>query len=107
MELLEEVIRKYAFIRLTKIFHIPENSLSLSDRFGEELKSTYISDFKSNEFDFVLDDIKDVATKDILKMIKDGTYEIRTVEDYCNHMIICASKKTEEVIRILDISEKN
>jgi len=55
--------RKYALRRLTKIFHLPENSLRLSDRFGEELKSTFVSNLK-NEFDLVLDDIKDAATKE-------------------------------------------
>ena len=38
--------RKYALRRLTKIFHLSENSLRLSDRFGEELKSTFVSNVK-------------------------------------------------------------
>lgn len=43
-----------------------------------------ISDFKRNEFDLLLDDIRDVANREIAAELDKGVLVIDTVGDYCN-----------------------
>ena len=62
-----------------------------------------VSDFKCNEFDIIDHDIHDVADRKVSKEMSDGFLVIRTVEDYCNHMIRCYETKPHDVKRVLGI----
>ncbi|MBR0566158.1 hypothetical protein J5J83_08520 [Azoarcus sp. L1K30] len=97
----EEVVRQHALQRLAEVFRFPESSLSNEARFGHELKAAPASDFKSNEFDIIDDDIKDVADSLLLKKMLQGVLVIRTVGEYCDHMVKCSSLKPKEVARVL------
>jgi hypothetical protein len=97
----EEVVRRYSLRRLAEVFGVSEASLSLNARFGEELKADPPSDFKANQFDIVDRDIKDVADKQILKEMVQGKLVIRTVGDYCDHMVRCSKINPEEVSYVL------
>lgn len=97
----EALIRQHALLRLAKIFRVPVESLSIDMRFGEELKAEPASCFKDNEFDVIDNDIKDVADKQLLKEMARGAVEIRTVEDYCDHMVRCNAIKPIDVARLL------
>jgi hypothetical protein len=97
----EDLIRQHALRRLAEVFRVPESSLSSEARFGQELKAAPASDFKSNEFDVIDDDIKDVADRRLLKEMARGLLVINTVGDYCEHMVRCSSLKPKEVARIL------
>jgi hypothetical protein len=99
----EELIRQHALLRLAKVFRVPIESLSLDMRFGEELKAGPVSHFKENEFDAIDNDIKDVANKQILKDFSRGSLEIRTVANYCDHMVQCYAIKPVEVARLLHL----
>jgi hypothetical protein len=61
----EEVVRRYSLRHLSEVFGVPEASLSLGARFGQELKANPASDFKANQFDIVDGDIRDVADKQL------------------------------------------
>jgi hypothetical protein len=97
----EDLILRHALRRLVEVFGVPESSLSREARFGHELKAVPASDFKSNEFDVIDNDIKDVADRRLLKEMAQGLLVIRTVRDYCEHMVRCSSVKPEEVARVL------
>jgi hypothetical protein len=97
----EEVIRRHSLRHLAEVFGLPESSLSLDSRFGQELKANPASDFKANQFDIIDGDIKDVADKRLLKEMAQGTLVIQTVGDYCEHMVRCSSLNPEEVARVL------
>lgn len=99
----EEDIRRYSLLRLAEVFGVFEASLSLSARFGEELKANPASDFKENQFDLIDHDIKDVADKRILMEMAQGSLVIQTVGDYCEHMIRCSRINPEEVARVLQL----
>jgi hypothetical protein len=97
----EDVIRQYALRRVAEVFGVSEISLSNEARFGYELTAAPVSDFKMNEFDMIDDDIKAVADRQILKEQSQGVLVIRTVGEYCDHMVRCNSRKPKEVARIL------
>lgn len=97
----EEVVRRHALRHLAEVFGVSEASLSPDARFGQELKANPASDFKTNQFDIVDNDIRDVADKRLLKEMAQGKLVIQTVGDYCEHMVRCSSINPEEVVRVL------
>ncbi|MCD0258408.1 hypothetical protein JWH06_09490 [Xanthomonas melonis] len=101
MEALEQMIRASAIARLAKIFHLPVTKLSPDLRFGTDLAASFVSDFRSNELDQVNDDIRDVADRAITKELGTGQFTIRTVGDYCDHMIRCSKVRPKDVKRSL------
>lgn len=71
--------------------------------FGEDLKSSGRSDFKYNEYDQMLHDIRDVADRQSLKEIDSGALEIRTVAEYCDHMVRCYRTNEKAVLSALGL----
>jgi hypothetical protein len=99
----EQVVREHALHRLADVFQVAAASLSLDDRFGEELKAAPATDFRSNEFDTLDDDIKWVADKPLLRAMARGDLVIHTVGDYCDHMVRCSQIKATRVAEILKL----
>ena len=97
----EEVVRMHALRRLAEVFGVPEASISIDARFGQDLKADTRSDFKANQLDIIDFDIKDVADKRLLKEMAEGKVVIQTVGDYCQHMVRCSSINPDEVVRVL------
>ncbi|GKT21936.1 hypothetical protein [Acidovorax sp. SUPP3334] len=97
----EELVRLRALQHLAEVFGVPEESLSLDARFGQELRANPVSDFKENQFDIVHNNIKDVADKRLLKEMAQGRLVIRSVGEYCEHMVRCSNINPEEVVRVL------
>jgi hypothetical protein len=58
-------------------------------RFGDDLQSSFVSDWRYNEFDQILHDIRDVAGGEALKALDAGTLVITSVGDFCGHMVRC------------------
>ena len=102
----EEQVRQYARFRVARLFNVNPDSLALDAVFGTDLKASFVSDFKANEFDQIDYDIRDVADRHILKKLGSGALVIRTVGDYCNHMVRCYSTKPQDVMRVLQPSEQ-
>lgn len=71
--------------------------------FGEDLKSGGRPDFKHNEYDQMLHDIRDVADRQSLKKIDSGALEIRTVAEYCEHMVWCYHTNEKAVLSTLGL----
>lgn len=105
MDEFEITIRKHALKRLASVFNVEVDALPLAARFGEDLKARPASDFKANEFDIIDGDIKDVADKPLRKAMSRGELEIRTVADYCDHMVRCYAIKPKDVARLLSLSQ--
>ncbi len=99
----EGKVREYALLRVAYLFNVERHLLSLNARFGEELKASFVSDFKANEYEQLDRDIKDVADRQISQELSSGTLVIRTVGEYCDHMVRCYRTKPDEVIRVLRI----
>lgn len=99
----EQLVRQYALRRLAEVFQVTEESLSGTDRFGEELKAAPPTYFRFNEFDTLDEDIKWVADKRLLREMATGNLVIRTVEDYCDHMVHCSRLNNERVAEILKL----
>lgn len=76
-------------------------TLTLNAEFGQELEASFVSAWKANEFDRLDDDIHDVADRQILKELGSGALVIRTVGDYCEHMVRCYQTKPQDVIHVL------
>jgi hypothetical protein len=100
----EDMVRRHARQRLAEVFRVPENSLTDQARFGYELTAAPPADFRLNEFDAIDADIKDVADRQILKEMAKGSLVIRTVGDYCAHMVRCSHVNPKEVARILRLT---
>jgi hypothetical protein len=97
----EDVVRQYALRRLAEVFCVPESELPNEARFGYELRAVPASCFKLNEFDLIDSDIKDVADRRLLKEMSRGELVIRTVGEYCEHMVKCYLIKPKEVAQVL------
>ncbi|HUG76660.1 MAG TPA: hypothetical protein VML57_04155 [Burkholderiales bacterium] len=105
MEISEEQVRRYAQLRIAKLFHVEPEALSLQAVFGDVLKASFVSDFKANEFEQLDRDVKDVADRQTLQELASGALVIRTVDDYCDHMVRCYRTKPEEVMRVLRMAK--
>ncbi|MGE0383047.1 MAG: hypothetical protein AB7O90_19615 [Hyphomicrobium sp.] len=100
----DESIRRHALLRISRLFNVEAGSLPTDASFGKELRPSFVSDFKVNEFDRLDNDIKDVADREILKELRSGVLTIRTVRDYCEHMVRCYRTRPDEVIHVLQIT---
>lgn len=89
--------------RIAEIFHLEVKSVKMEMVFDRDFSGSKPSDFKWNEFDRVFHDIRDVASKKVLHEINSGVLTIRTVDDYCNHMIRCYQENAVEVVRLLKL----
>ena len=97
----EQKIRAASRARITRLFGCREGSLRDRDRFDSDLKPSFKSDFRYNEIDQILHDIRDVADKSNLRELNSGRIEIRTVGDYCDHMVRCYATVPEEVEAVI------
>ncbi len=98
----EQQIWQKSVLRLTKVFSIDEDRINLSDRFGVELKASFVSDFKDNELDIISNDIHDVADKKSASDLEAGRLVITTVSDYCEFMVRCSRSNLKEVMQKLE-----
>ena len=92
--------------KIAKVFGVQADGVRPEYVFGEDLKSSSRSDFKYNEFDQMLHDIRDVADRQVLKEIDSGALEIRTVAEYCDHMVRCYSTNEKAVTDVLGLSHR-
>lgn len=99
----EEELRWAAKAKVAHIFNLDASQLDLNAVFGEDLISTRTSDFRENEYDKLDHDIRDVADRSIRKELGSGKLIIRTVGDYCEHMVRCYGVKPKEVIYVLGL----
>jgi len=97
----EDLIRERAFARIAEIFNVATPLLRKDAKFGVDLKASFVSDFRHNEFDKVDQDIHDVANQTIAAELSKGVVTIRTVEEYCNYMVRCYEAKPDDVKKIL------
>lgn len=102
---LETVVRDKALLRLADIFQVSVTSLHDDLILGADLKASFVSDFRRNELDLVHDDVYDVADRSLTKELMSGRLVIRTVGDYCSHMIRCSRVRMADVARLLKIKE--
>lgn len=100
----EKLIREKALLRLSGIFGVPVADLNPGRRFGgDDLRVSFVSDFRRNELDRVTDDIFDVADRAITKEISLGRLKMQTVGEYCDLMVRCSRTKEKAVKKLLGI----
>lgn len=100
----EGAVRRHCLRHIAEVFRVSEASLSLDARFGHELSADPRSNFKRNQFDVLDDDIRDVADTRQLEEMAQGRLVIRTVGEYCEHMVRCSRINPEEVCYVLHLS---
>lgn len=100
-------IRDRAILRLAEIFHMPTSDMQSELRFGIDLRASFVSDFRRNELDIVSDDIHDVADRSIAKEFESGQLVIKTVGDYCDHMVRCSKVNPKDVNHLLGVYEQD
>jgi hypothetical protein len=105
MDKIEKYIWNAAMRRVAGVFRKPLDDISPKLKFGEDLKCSFVSNFRRNELDIILDDIHDVADWEAVRDIAAGILVIRTVQDYCEHMIHCYVTKPIIVRQVLHIDE--
>lgn len=103
VQVLGHAIRDAAKRRVADIFRLDPAALSDSAEFGTTLRASFVSDFRRNEFDILLDDVRDVADEVVLREIESEALVIRTVADYCDHMVRCFVSRPAEVRRVLGL----
>lgn len=99
----EKVIRERAHARVARVFGLAADALQPGAEFGKELKASFVSDFRHNEFDKLDQDIKDVADRATRKRLGSGELVIRTVADYVDHRVACYATNPREVARLLGL----
>jgi len=105
---IEEVIRDGACARVAQVLGLVADALPLEAEFGKDLKASFVSDFRANEYERIDQDIKDVADHATRKRFGNGGLVIRTAADYCNHMVACYGTNPREVAQLLgfDVATK-
>ena len=89
--------------RISRFFGIPVEHVHAAQVFGTDLRDrSEKSDFRYGALDHILHDIHDVADKETLAAINAGAFEVRTVDDYCNHMIRCYQTNENAVATTLE-----
>jgi hypothetical protein len=94
-----------AHARVAQVFGMAPDALPLGAEFGKDLKSSFVSDFRFNEFDKIDQDIKDVADRATRKRLGNGELVIRTVVDYCDYMVACYATNPRDVACLLGLDE--
>lgn len=102
----EQIIHERALLRVARLFRVPVDELRLDHIFGVDLKPSFVSDLRRNEFDQIDDDIHGVADRTVAKEFKSGKLVIRTVGDYCDHLVRCSRTKPKDVEIIFELDEK-
>jgi len=88
---------------MAQVFGMSADGVRPEHVFGEDLRSSGKSDFKYNEYDQMLHDIRDVADRQSLKEIDSGALEIRTVAEYCDHMVRSYQANEKAVLSALGL----
>jgi hypothetical protein len=101
INLSEDIVRRYSLRRLSEVFGVPEESLSLDARFGQELLSGPVHFLKRNQSDIIYDDMLDVMDRKMYKEFLQGKVVILTARDYCDHMVRCSRVKPTAVVDVL------
>lgn len=102
---MELLVRTKAIERLAKVFGVDVSELKAEVDLTTHFTVKPSSFFKRNEFDIISDDINDVANNRMLKKIRKGEVEIRTVGEYVNYMIECYRENPKMVESVLGVIE--
>lgn len=102
MPLTDDQIRAAALSRIARLFGLELTQISMAARFDTAFQVSFVSGFRRNEFDKLLDDVRDVADRSVLRRIESGELEIATVGEYCEHMVKCYKSKPDDVAAVLD-----
>lgn len=103
MDSLEKTIRAKAILRVAELFRIPVGALNSESQFGVDLQASFVSDFRRNELDQIDDDIHDVADRTFTKEFEKGELVIRTLGEYCDHMVRSSATNPKAVKKLFAI----
>ncbi len=101
MDNTSEKIRNKSIKRIAKIFNVDADSLSDDLDLTIAFKPSAVKFWKLNQFDMVLDDIRDSAGNNSIELLNSGEFEVKTVRDYIKFMMICYEEKPKLVQLVL------
>ncbi|MEA3587980.1 hypothetical protein J6I75_06420 [Pseudidiomarina sp. 1APP75-27a] len=87
--IIEDEIRCKCTKRIAEIFRVDKGSLGDDTDLTKLCETQSARFWKRNVADKVLDDIRDAAGKESLKLLNSGEFEVRTFADYVRFMQIC------------------
>ncbi len=102
-EIVQQRLKDRSLDRIAQVFSVDKADLRLDHVFGEDLKPSFVSDFRRNELDILNDDVLDVSDRSTLKDIRSGKLVLKSVGDYCDHIIKCYETNKEEVCSLLGV----
>lgn len=98
---INQKIRSKSLQRIAKIFNVDADSLNDEVDLTTTFEPVSINFWARNQFDMVLDDIRDAADKDSIGLLNSGKIEIKTVGDYVKFMTMCYQKNPKLVQLVL------
>ncbi|WP_341503749.1 hypothetical protein [Gallaecimonas sp. GXIMD4217] len=101
MDNLESKIKQKSIERLAALLDVDASTLSEEMSLATAVKPNPVKFWKRNQFDKILDDIRDVADKESTKLLESGDFEVKTVQDYVNFMIRCYEENPKLVLLVL------
>lgn len=101
MDSISDKIRNKSIKRIAEIFNIDAESLNDGLDLTITFKPRVVKFWKRNQFDMLLDDIRDAAGKNSIELLNSGELEIKTVGDYVRFMIICYEENPKFVQLVL------
>lgn len=85
----EDQIRCKCMKRIAEILRVDKGSLTDDTDLTILSEPQSVRFWKRNALDKMLDDIRDAAGKESLKLLNSGEFEVRTFGDYVQFMQIC------------------
>lgn len=96
-----EKIRNKSLERIAEIFDVDADSLNDDLDLTVTFEPNAVKFWKRNQFDMVLDDIRDAAGKNSIELLNNGEFEVKTVGDYIRFMMICYEENPKLVQLVL------
>lgn len=98
---IEPQIREKSLLRLAGVFNVDVSELHDDLDMTTAFKANTVKFWKRNQFDMILDDVRDAAGKETIKLLNAGKTEIKTVKDYIEFMVLCYKENPKLVMLVL------
>jgi len=98
---MNESLRNKILSHIASVLKVPSESLNDEMRFGIDIKPSFVSDFKYNELDILIEDMRDACSGKILTEWNRGEINTETVGEYIEHIIRCYNENPKLVTKLI------
>lgn len=96
-----DVLRQNILLYLSKVLNTPVELLKDEMILGVDIKPSFVSDFKYNELDALIEDLRDIGSGAIAKEWKRGDVKIESVGDCVKYISRCYDAKPKLVSNLI------